>query len=100
MSALATATVVTLYGEAAIHMDSSFTAHPCLAVIRRGQEVIGEYGQTIGVMDTITLSNHETTARSGESLTIADGDYAGEWVLHRKLAQTAEMTTFEAVKQV
>jgi len=98
LATVSTVTVMALGGDAAIHLDSSYTAHPCAAIVRRGQELIGEYAQVVGVLDTLTLSNAETTARSGDTVRIESGPDAGEWRLGRKLQQTATLTTFEAVQ--
>lgn len=98
LAALSTTTVMAVAGDAAVHLDSSYTAHPCTAILRHGQEVIGEYAQVVGVMDTLTLAHAETSARTGDTVTIESGSDAGEWRLGRKLSDSATMQTFEAIR--
>lgn len=96
---LAADAVVQLAGDAAVHTDASYTQTPCRAVVRVAVEVIGDYAQVVGLIDTVTVLNREVTARSGDSLTITEGAHAGEWRVGRKQSQSTTLTTFEAIRQ-
>lgn len=92
-SATASATIGSIMGDDCVHIASDYTRTTCKAVVSRGVEIIGEYGESAGRINTLSFNRSEVTPRAGDTVTIG-GD---EWKLGRLLSDDGYWMRFEGV---
>ena len=83
--------------ETAVLTDSRLQRTACRVIVTRSAEIIGEYGQVAGYIDTIGIGS-DIAVSIGDTVTIADGTHSGEWEVVRRLSGDGHTNTFEVSK--
>lgn len=83
------------FGDDCVHVASDYTETNTVVIFTRGQEVIGEYAESVAFVDTVLVNLTEITPSVNDTLTVSTGLNSGEWKFIRKLLDDGVTATYE-----